>query len=99
MTPSPDATIVSVFPLEVTEQKPGLNPQEFVIPAAAPNDISILHVGICHNIVYISDERGTMPVPELGSVVADAVVNDFLKGQLEYQAGRAHPGIFWVSGR
>lgn len=96
MEKTPNATVVSVFPLEIVEQKPGLNPIEFIVPAAADKDFSILYVGICNNAVYIDADRGVMQVPEMGSVVAAAIVRDFCNAQLEFRSGVAEPGMFWV---
>ena len=50
---SATATVVSLLPIKITEEKPGLYPGSFHIPAVKNGDFNILHVGVSHYIVYL----------------------------------------------
>jgi hypothetical protein len=92
-----NATVVSILPAKVNEEKPGLYPGTFQIPAAKDGDFNILHVGVSHYIVYLDSSRGSLRVPELGSKIARSIVEDFIKAQIGVEDGR-EPGLFWVEG-
>lgn len=97
--PSLDATIVSIFPFDIREAKPGMIPPEFFIPAAAKGDISILHVGLCKAYIYLDYERGSIPMTEFADIVAQSVVRDFNTAQLEFRGEYCKPGLMFLPGK
>jgi len=98
MNPAAEATVVSLLPFPIHEEKPGLHPGVFDIPAAAPGDFSILHIGVSNYGHYVDGDRGTLSIPEFASNVAKAIVNDYANSQLEADANHK-PGLFWVAGK
>lgn len=95
---NPNATVVSLMPARICEEKPGLYPGVFIIPPVKdPNDFNILHVGVSHYFVYMDSTRGSLRVPELGSRIARAIVEDYIGAQIAIRDGHA-PGIFYVEG-
>lgn len=92
------ATIVSLFPLEINEQKPGLNPGRYTIPAAKKGDFEILVIGSAKFPVYMDEHRGSLKVPLTADEVAKSIVDDFVPTHLGYGAG-AGAGLFWVPGK
>lgn len=91
-----EATIISVFPFDIREAKPGLIPPEFFIPAAAPNDFSILHVGLCETYIYLDSNRGSLAMKEFADIIAESVVRDFITAQFEYKGEHCKPGLMWI---
>lgn len=97
---SAKCTVVSLFPLEIQERKPGLNPELYVIPAAPEKDISILHVGNGQMTIYLGENaaRPQQVLPEFAGTIANSIVWDFCRAQLEYKLDTAEPGLFVVDG-
>lgn len=94
-----DATIVSVFPFNIVEKKPGLVPPEFHLPAAEKGSFEILHVGLCGTFLFIDSDRGSVKTTEFADTVAESVVRDFITAMLGYEGDHCSPGIFWVPGK
>lgn len=91
-------TIVSLYPFELNEDKPGLYPGRFTIPAASAGDISILTIDRAVHHVYLDMDRGSLTVPTPSEEVARAICQDFISAQLAYSPGEAEPGLFFVEG-
>jgi len=91
------ATVVSLFPLEISETKPGLYPGYFVIPAAPMGEISYLPVG---DSVYYQDTKNDIrtAIRTPFHVVAESIVGDFQRSHIGRIVGEAEPGLFWVPG-
>jgi len=91
------ATVVSMFPMEICEPKPGLYPGYFVIPAAPIGELSTLVIG---DSVYYQETKNeqmtTVRVPY--STVAESIVNDFMQGHIGRIVEVAEPALFWVPG-
>jgi len=91
------ATIVSLFPLEITEHKPGLYPGYFVIPAAPIGELSYLVVG--DSIFYQETKNDQVTsVRTSFQTVAASIVDDFQRSHIGRIIGEAEPGLFWVPG-
>ncbi|HEU4638242.1 MAG TPA: hypothetical protein VFS84_05280, partial [Candidatus Binatia bacterium] len=72
----PKATLISMFPLEINEHKPGLYPGYFVLPAAPLGDFTFLTIG---DAVYYTETKNEIvtQVKTAFHVLADSIVNDF----------------------
>lgn len=91
------ATIISLFPLEIAEHKPGLYPGYYVIPAAPMGEFSFLIVG---DAVYYQETKNDIMTSVKTSfhVMADSIVNDFKGSHIGRIPDVAEPGVFWVPG-
>lgn len=91
------ATIVSVcnFPIG-PEFKPGLFPNDYVIPAATDEGLGIVVVSDGWTDIPQLD-RKTIRVPVPAAEIARSIVEDWKIAQLEIGAG-AQPGLFYVDG-
>lgn len=91
------ATVVSMFPMEICEPKPGLYPGYFVIPAAPIGGMSTLIIG---DSVYYQETKNeqTTQVRVAYSTVAESIVNDFMQGHIGRIVEEAEPALFWVPG-
>jgi hypothetical protein len=99
------ATLVSIVPCTIREQKP-LLPAEFFLDIGSPAKPTILHLGKAINDVYVGEGRGqagpnrsVIRVPVEADVVANAIVTDWMESQYGVVAPDAMPGFFWVPGR
>lgn len=93
----PQATVISIFPLEINEPKPGLYPGYFVIPAAPLGDFTFLVVGGALYFQETKNEQKTQVVTPC-DVLAESIVHDFQSSHIGRVPGEAEPGIFWVNG-
>lgn len=90
-------TVVSIVPFSISEEKPGLIPNRYNIPASDGKEPVCLIVKEAKHNVYIDDTRGTLPVRDGSDEVARSIVQDFLDSQLGASDG-CGPGLFWVVG-
>jgi RNase P subunit RPR2 len=93
-------TIVSLLPYSVDERKLTVIPQEYFIPAAVEDELGILHVDDGISWLMLEMERGGPVQQRIPSgQLADSIVNDFARSQLEYRYDFAQPGLFVVEGK
>lgn len=94
----PKATVISLFPLEINEPKPGMYPGYFVIPAAPLGEFSYLVVG---DGIYYQETKNelTTQVRTPYYEIARSIVEDFQAGHIARIPEIAEPGVFWVQGR
>ena len=92
-----EATVISIYPKEVREKKPGLIPEEYIIPPGTPKEPSSAIIGDAtffhHQPLGMPAFRSVAP----GEEVAKSIVNDFIKAQLKYDTN-SHPGLMWIPG-
>jgi len=88
-------TIVSIVPFPIIEEKPGLFPGRFSIPASIKNNPEILHVGKSVHYVYLDQDRESMQIRTSPEEVAASIVNDFVSSQLGIDE-KSKPGIFFI---
>ena len=92
-------TIVSFLPIAIPgEQKPGLYPGSFAIPASDGKEPSLLYVDNSITYVYLDGDRGSLPVRIPAEEVARSIVEDYCKSTPLYENGISSPGLFWVYG-
>lgn len=90
-------TVVSLVPFPITEEKPGLIPMRYYIPASDGKKPQTLIIkGAVHHI-YIDETRGSLPVKDAAEDVARSLVQDYTSAQLATNEN-AGPGIFWLPG-
>ena len=91
-------TVVSFVPFRISEEKPGVFPGRFVIPPSDGVNPQIIHVGNSKKFLYVNDATGKLSLPITADEIADSLVNDFCKSQLEYNPDFG-PALFWVPGK
>lgn len=100
-------TVVSTLPLVLYEPKYGLIPDLYQVPKANKGDVSLLTVadGYHYELVPLASDR--MPprkIPDLGEVIAQSIVQDYISSKLgvDYtpldNGAVPIPGLFWVEG-
>lgn len=93
-----ECTIVSLYPLDVNETKPGIYPGEFKIPAAKRGDMKVLVIGNSMHAVDVGEDRPQLRVEYGAEKIAQSVVMDLIVAKMEIKLGFAQPAIFWVPG-
>lgn len=94
-------TLVSIFPFEIRETKPGLLPPYYNIPASENGEIQVVHIRSSRFHVYQRDDR-QIQVNVSPDDVAKSIVQDFCASQLGYSDDSREfcsPGIFYVLGQ
>lgn len=95
---SADVTIVSVFPFPINEEKPGIIPRYYHIPAAKQNDIELLVVSPGVMYIDLVDRKEKLVVDVSAPQIANSILRDFVSSQLAFTEDGA-PGLFILSGR
>lgn len=93
-----------MLPYKLVENKPGLNPNEYIIPAAVQGDLSLTIIP--NNIFYLvntdpladAKEVRVIKVPVPAQELAESIINDYTTGLLAVEQPDATPGIFPVRG-
>jgi hypothetical protein len=93
------STIISIYPADINEFKPGLYPGRFQLDACKNEELpKFLHIGLSIHMVNIPD-KPPMPVETASYTIAKAIVRDFFDSQCEHDPeNNAHPGIAALPG-
>ena len=89
------STVISFVPFDIREEKPGLLPSRFFIPASDMKTPSLLHISTASHYVYLDESRGSLKVPDPSDQVARSIVEDYVESQLGI-SDDAKPALFWV---
>lgn len=92
-----DATIISVFPFPINEDKPGVYPRYYHIPAAKDGDIEMLVVKPALMYIELVDRPEKLKLDIPPAQLATSLIRDFIVAQLAYDESAA-PGLIAVSG-
>jgi hypothetical protein len=93
------ATVISVLPIRLSEDKP-LTPSNYVIPPVKDPEkqVETLMVRRGSFRVYIDESRPALIIPEPADIIAAAICRDFKVSSTNFQPGVAEPGLFYVRG-
>lgn len=98
VNPMDKTTIVSIYPNEIIETKPTLQPSRFVIPAGSFEKPSITVVGPSSWWREIDMDQPLLEIPVSSVQIADSVVKDYCNGLLGCDMAGAQPGMFYIPG-
>ena len=90
-----NSTVVSLVPFPISEEKPGLFPPRYHIPASDMKTPSLLKVATARHFVYLDESRGTLGVPDPSDQVARSIVEDYIESQMCIDDD-AKPALFWI---
>jgi hypothetical protein len=91
-------TVVSIYPFEVVETKPTLQPGEFIIPPGSYDKPSIVVFGPSSWWREIDEDQPLLEIPVSSIQVADSIIKDYCNGILGCDMSSAMPGLFYVPG-
>lgn len=97
VNPLDKATIVSIYPQEVLEIKPTIQPGYFHIPAGSFKNPSLLSVGTSSWFSEGDEAAPILQVPVFAIHVAKSVIVDYCSSLLAYAPDQM-PGIFFIPG-
>ncbi len=97
INPLDKATIISVYPEQIVEEKITIFPSKFIIPAAPADGFSILVIGPSSWFKELGDEQPMLEIPNSAVDIAKSVVNDYCMSVLGWSGDRS-PGLFWIPG-
>lgn len=89
-------TVVSIMPYTLDASKP-ISPASFFLKAAERGDCEVLVIDYASKKYYVDHQRGYITIPEDPEKVAEAVVNDYIRGTIHIGDGM-RPGLFYVKG-
>lgn len=92
------ATIVSIFPMNIDENKYTIWPGKFKLEAGSVLNPSVLTIGPSS---WFFDRDLELPIQEMVTgavVIAESVINDYCSGLLEVAMPDRMPGLFFVPG-
>ena len=90
-----NSTVISLVPFDIREEKPGLLPPRYFIPASDMKIPSLLKVGTASHYVYLDQDRGSLRVSDPSNEVARSIVEDYVTSQLGVD-DTSKPALFWV---
>lgn len=92
------AVVVSIFPIDIDEKKPTIQPGRFIMPAGSLEKPSVLVVGRS-TWWRTADEDQDFEVANGAIQVANSIVNDYIMGAPEASHHEGiGPGLFWIPG-
>lgn len=93
------ASIVSIVPFPINEEKHGIYPGFFQIPASVEGIPEILVIGESIHFIEVDVDK-SISVTNPSYKVADSVVKDYIESMLGASGpNNSGPGIFWAPGR
>jgi hypothetical protein len=97
------ATLISIVPFPINENKPAIYPGRFVIPPCLNEDIpNFLEIGTSVHFIeqFNGDEKlPSIPVYTGANTMAHAIVNDYMTGQIGNVDSEARPGLACLEGK
>lgn len=99
VNPMDKSTIISIYPRNIDEIKPTIQPGRFKISAGSIEKPSILVVGPSSWWKDMGDEnQPLLEIPNSSIQVANSIVRDYCNGLLACNMVDRMPGLFWVPG-
>lgn len=96
--PMDKATIVSIYPKPIDDEKVTIQPSKFHLPAGKYNDPSITIVGTSSWWRDIDVEQPLLEIPVSAVQIAQSIIVDYCNGFLGCEIGVQGPGLFFMPG-
>ena len=96
--PMDKSTIVSIFPKQIIEKKPTIQPGVFEIPPGSYISPAVLVVGSSSWWKEIDENQPLLEIPHSSVVVADSIIKDYCNGIVACDMADNMPGLFYLPG-
>jgi hypothetical protein len=96
--PLDKATIFSIFPREIKERKPTLQPGYFYLDKGSIEKPATLIVGPSSWWKEVDEHQPLLEIPTSAVVIADSIINDYCNGILGCNMADKMPGLFFIPG-
>jgi len=98
INPADKSTVFSIFPKEILEKKPTVQPGIFHIPAGSPEKPVALVVGSSSWWREIDENQPLLEIPNHSLQIAESIVKDYCNGILACDMSETMPGLFFLPG-
>lgn len=98
VNPMDKSTVVSIYPHEINEKKPTIQPGEFHLDPGSFDKPAILIVGPSSWWREVDENQPLLEIPNSSIQVADSIVRDYCNGLYLCDMDALMPGIFWLPG-
>lgn len=98
INPLDKATIVSIFPMELDESKPTIQPSRYKVPAGTLDKPGILVITPASWWKDVGEDQPLLEIPESSISVAESIIRDYSNGALGCNMADRMPGLFYVEG-
>jgi len=98
VNPLDKSTLVSIYPLLISQKNVTITPGVFEIPPGSLEKPSLLVVGSSSWFREVDENQPLLEIPVSSIVVAESVVRDYTIGMLEVDMETRKPGLFFVPG-
>jgi hypothetical protein len=98
VNPLDKSTIVSIFPFEIVEHKPTLQPGKWTIPAGSFEKPSYTPIGPSSWWKEVDSEQPLLELPVSSILIADSIVKDYCNGLVACNMADCMPGLFMIPG-
>lgn len=98
VNPLDKATVISIYPKEVDETKPTIQPGRFILKAGTYEKPAVLIVGPSSWWREIDEEQPLLEIPVSSIQIADSIVRDYCNGILGSNMTDTMPGMFYLPG-
>lgn len=92
------ATVVSIFPRDVIEEKITMQPSKYIIPAGSILKPSVTVIEPASWWKDVDYDQPLIEIPVSATVVAESVIVDYCRGLLGCNMADEMPGMFFVPG-
>ena len=92
------STVVSIYPRDIIEVKPTIQPGRFHIKAGTMKNPSLLVVGPSSWWKELDEQQPFLEIPTGSIQIADSIVKDWANGLFACNMGDRMPGLFYVPG-
>ncbi len=91
-----EVTVISLLPWSILEHKPGIIPEDYLVPMAGNGKPGVLHVKDGRSNLYVRDGK-TYPITHPAEEIGTAIAEDYCRSQLQADAD-GRPALIWVFG-
>jgi len=91
-------TIVSIFPMEIIEEKPTIERGKWKIPAGSFEEPAILVVGGHSWWKDYDPDQPVLEIPVSSIQIAESIIKDWANGMLGCNMSDSMPGLFFILG-
>src|SRR5438132_961205 len=96
--PMDKCTIVSIFPKEIYQKNPTVEPGKFRIKSGTYENPAILVIGSSSWWKYVDEDQPMLEIPVSSIMMANSVIRDYCNGLLACNMSDTMPGLFFVLG-
>lgn len=98
VNPFDQATVFSIYPQEIIENKRTIYPDIYRIPAGSPKNPARLVVGSASWWRDVDPEQPLLEIPVSAVIVAESIIKDYQNSRVGSNMGDCLPGVFYLPG-